>query len=457
MTDIVTQSLLAYYMQNASRLPEGYREVEYLQSTGAQWIDTGLVPDWDKTFDAEVTAHTTWNSSQRYFLLGNFIASTSYIAAQMVNLEVQYNSYRLYFDTGKINKYLNAVYVSGSNTYTFSCHCDVGAFNVSAALSDASGILTSGTATKTSASVTGILTLQLFLDYRYSTFQGISIHSCNISQDSALVRNFVPCVRIADNKPGMYDLCGSTCALTNSPFYINAGTGADFYWKELDGPAPDEVWYWADSQVTLYSSTNVSSHTFADGKGVVKYTAPLTSMPNTLRETPISRASLPQGITGMAFGAFNACGSLESITLPDSIATMDNSVFSNCKKLNMRRLPTKLTTLGTGVFQNDEKLALSTLPDGLVTIGTNCFVSCALTISTIPASVSTIGRYAFEYCKGITSLTFLGTPTDLASDMLQGCTNLTDIYVPWSSTDAINANAPWGAPSTVTIHYNYTP
>jgi hypothetical protein len=40
-----------------------------------------------------------------------------------------------------------------------------------------------------------------------------------------LVRNMVACERISDGTIGMYDLCGSICPLTGTPFYINAGTG----------------------------------------------------------------------------------------------------------------------------------------------------------------------------------------------------------------------------------------
>ena len=39
----------------------------------------------------------------------------------------------------------------------------------------------------------------------------------------------------------------------------------------------------------------------------------------------------------------------------------------------------------------------------------------------------------------------------MANDTFSGCTNLTDIYVPWAE-DAL-ANAPWGAPNA-TVHYN---
>lgn len=43
--------------------------------------------------------------------------------------------------------------------------------------------------------------------------------------ERTILGEFIPCYRKSDNEPGMYDLCGSICPLTNSPFYINAGTG----------------------------------------------------------------------------------------------------------------------------------------------------------------------------------------------------------------------------------------
>lgn len=46
-----------------------------------------------------------------------------------------------------------------------------------------------------------------------------------ISKGDAIIRYLIPVVRSSDGKPGMFDLCGSKCPLTNTPFYINAGTG----------------------------------------------------------------------------------------------------------------------------------------------------------------------------------------------------------------------------------------
>lgn len=42
-------------------------------------------------------------------------------------------------------------------------------------------------------------------------------------------RRAIPALRRSDNKPGLYDLCGSICPLTGTPFYVNAGAGEFLY------------------------------------------------------------------------------------------------------------------------------------------------------------------------------------------------------------------------------------
>lgn len=54
------------------------------------------------------------------------------------------------------------------------------------------------------------------------------IYYCQIWNDGVLVRDMIPVVRISDNKPGMWDLCGSVCTLTGTSFYIKAGGSGDF-------------------------------------------------------------------------------------------------------------------------------------------------------------------------------------------------------------------------------------
>lgn len=54
------------------------------------------------------------------------------------------------------------------------------------------------------------------------------IYYCQIWNDGVLVRDMIPVIRIGDNKPGMWDLCGSICTLTGTSFYIKAGGTGDF-------------------------------------------------------------------------------------------------------------------------------------------------------------------------------------------------------------------------------------
>jgi hypothetical protein len=56
---VLGNNLLAqYYAQNQRRLPAGYREVEYLEATGTQYIDTGITPLVGDSFDMSAD----WNA-----------------------------------------------------------------------------------------------------------------------------------------------------------------------------------------------------------------------------------------------------------------------------------------------------------------------------------------------------------------------------------------------------------
>ena len=220
-------------------------------------------------------------------------------------------------------------------------------------------------------------------------------------------------------------------------------------------PAANEVWYWADSQVTLNNQTNVVEHTFAGGRGVITYRADLATMPVTLLGTPVVRVQLPPNITSFAVSAFNGCTSLVDIIMP-GVTAIANYAFNGCSALALTSLSDGVTSINGSAFYGCSSLALTSLPTALASLGNNAFWSCAgLAITEIPATVATIGNGVFRNCTGLTSLTFLGTPTSIGTNVFNGCTNLATIRVPWSQGAV--AGAPWGAPNTATIIYNYTP
>ena len=95
-----------------------------------------------------------------------------------------------------------------------------------------------------------------------------------------------------------------------------------------------------------------------------------------------------------------------------------------------------------------------TLPDSIETIDSYAFHGCAFanTTLTLPSSLSSIrGNIAFG-SSNLQVVIFRSTPT-IHVDTFNSCTDLTDIYVPWSNGEV--AYAPWGA-TNATIHYNWT-
>lgn len=220
-----------------------------------------------------------------------------------------------------------------------------------------------------------------------------------------------------------------------------------------DAPRRNQLWYWAASQVTLYSDANVVSHTFADGKGVITYDYDIADVPWGLRGTPITAVQVPATATSIGGFVFYQCSSLTSAILPDGITSIGNNCFWY-SPLALASLPASLETIGNNAFRACP-LTLASLPSNLATIGNNAFYNCAsIAIAEIPASVATIGTAAFTSCLGLTELTFLGTPTSIGATAFNACRNLTAIRVPWS--EGAVSNAPWGA-TNATITYNYTP
>ena len=138
------------------------------------------------------------------------------------------------------------------------------------------------------------------------------------------------------------------------------------------------------------------------------------------------------------------------INLPNATA-MRASLFKDDKILTSISMP-KVKSIGDYAFQNCYNLVLTSLPKNLETIGSRSFSGCKNAFTSFPSSLKSIDARAFYY-NAFIAITFKGTPTSIASDAFDGCSNLTTINVPWA--EGAVANAPWGATSA-TINYNYT-
>lgn len=238
-------------------------------------------------------------------------------------------------------------------------------------------------------------------------------------------------------------------------------------------PSFNEVWYFAPEQVTLYSNIGITEHTFADGKGVIKFSAPVTTMGQAFRlVTTITEIRLPEcvktigdsafvngqmtkinidNVTSIERSAFQGCAKLVLDSLPPGLETIGNGAFNSCRALGLSTLPNSVTSIGNSAFRSSG-VAFTSLPSGLEYIGSNAFQSTGCSFKEIPASVKSIGASAFV-ALNMPELTFLGTPQSISDDTFKQLSTLQIIRVTWSEGEV--DGAPWGA-INATIIYNYS-
>ena len=215
---IAGNTQMMHWNQRRSRLPEGYREVDYLESTGLQWIDTGVIPSHAGGDDVYSQIEFKCLDIFRMQRISGVSEGDEKIIQFFLNRGspaiwgVQVNSLD-WFTYGEADTdWHTAGYDVRTKTanfdgteYPYPSIADYVEYSLPLYL------FARNSDGKTDLSFTGRIRALTYTD----------------------IRSYIPCVRISDSKPGMYDLCGSICPLTGTPFYINAGSGVDFRWGEL--------------------------------------------------------------------------------------------------------------------------------------------------------------------------------------------------------------------------------
>lgn len=187
-----------------SRLPQGYQEVEYIESSGTQFIDTGFVPN-DNT---EIILVFTNNNATT----GNYDC----IFGTRTNASND-NTFALWIDP---NRRFGAFYGTGQSITLFPTSINATAKHTATMkgrVAEIDGISITCSATSSSPAYSfyiGACNTAGTADY----FSKILIYESKIYDNVTLVRDFVPCYRKADNVAGLYDL-------VNNVFYTNAGSG----------------------------------------------------------------------------------------------------------------------------------------------------------------------------------------------------------------------------------------
>lgn len=179
-------------------LPSGYTQLEYIQSSGTQYINTGFKPNQNTRIVMDVQAVGT---SGTYFAFGARQSTTS-------------NAFCLFFYNGWA-----ADYQTGNQRKTFSSIAFTDRLKIDF---DKTVCTVNGqTATFTAATFQSPVEMMLLAVNTNGTIANTlaaKLYSCKIYDNGTLVRDFVPAKNSAGTV-GLYDLANGT-------FYTNTGTGS---------------------------------------------------------------------------------------------------------------------------------------------------------------------------------------------------------------------------------------
>ena len=123
-------------------------------------------------------------------------------------------------------------------------------------------------------------------------------------------------------------------------------------------------------------------------------------------EYGIETVELPSTLRFIGAGAFSGCTGLEDIILPEGVVEIDRAAFRNCTYAQSLDLPNTLRIVGRGAFENCTSLIEATIPDRTLDIGESAFSNCWRMMSvTIPDSVTNVGAGAFADCRRLAGVT----------------------------------------------------
>ena len=204
-----------YTFAGWSLVPSEYQQVEYLESNGAQYIDTGLSPNmYSGNYAVEIEELHDISANDRYIFGTN--AGTS-AAASRANIKIISNGLGcagyLNNQSGSatgVNR--NGLELNNKNYIKFT----VNSQNQTASLTVNSG---TSSLTNTTFISTSTSTFKIFrLAGVDNAFIG-KIYSTKLYGNEKMVGNYIPCYKKTDAEhPGMYDT-------VTGKFYKNEGTG----------------------------------------------------------------------------------------------------------------------------------------------------------------------------------------------------------------------------------------
>ena len=193
-------------------VPVGYKTVNYLESTGTQYIDTGVYPTQltEAEYKCAVTG-SVYNADSHLFGSRLSASSEAFDLAYMNTAGNGVEKFRFIHGTTTTQETTTSVTASQlANPHTY--YMSGTSFKVDG----------SEKMSFTTESFTGSYSLWLFgvnnAGSLHNQVRAQRVYYCKIWDNNTIVRNFIPVVRLLDNKAGMWDT-------VTKQFFGNAGTG----------------------------------------------------------------------------------------------------------------------------------------------------------------------------------------------------------------------------------------
>lgn len=182
-------------------LPAGYQKLQYIQSTGTQWIDTGFKQNQDSRVIVDLELTAAPSGSYAWIYEGRDSGPTNRKCLYANKSDTSWRG-----GYGATSKTTGASYTLNSRV--------VSDFNKNVLkIGDVSTEFTA----ETFQSATNTVLFGRSTAGTVAELASMKLYSCRIYNNGLLVRDFIPC-RNASGTIGLYDL-------VNGQFYTNAGTG----------------------------------------------------------------------------------------------------------------------------------------------------------------------------------------------------------------------------------------
>ena len=213
----------------------------------------------------------------------------------------------------------------------------------------------------------------------------------------------------------------------------------------VEEPASNELWYSTnDGSILTINEDNFGNalifNDYVDGRGVVKFAEPLTSIPASTFEncSHLTQIVLPSSVKHLGDKAFKGCSSLSDVKLGSGVESLGDALFEGCMEIANLTLPASVRTFGDKPFYGtviDNLVVMCDIPDiddsdGTVDQSMQIFGGATIGSLTLFGTMSNVGNYAFAWDVEVGSVTIEYGVERIGNGVFWGCDNIKSVSLP---------------------------